>query len=62
MSPDALKTLIDIGGQAILLFLLWQVWQRLNVVTDKLIGLTNQLHQDALERRLNAQAAQQKRD
>lgn len=62
MSPDALKTLIDIGGQAILLFLLWQVWQRLNVVTDKLIGLTNQLHQDALELRLDAQAARQKRD
>jgi hypothetical protein len=32
-----LKDILDLGGQGVLLFLLWQVWQRLNTVTDILI-------------------------
>ena len=34
---ETIKLLLDIGGQGVLLFLLFQVWGRLNVVTDILI-------------------------
>jgi len=36
---DAIKTLIDLGGQAILLVLLYKVWERLTDVTDRLIDI-----------------------
>lgn len=51
MNTEALKTLIDLGGQAVLLFLLWQVWQRLNIVTDKLTNLLQQMAEDRFEAR-----------
>lgn len=40
---EAIKTLIDLGGQAILLFLLWKVWERLTDVTDRLIDLVHEV-------------------
>ena len=40
---EAIKTLIDLGGQAILLFLLWKVWERLTDVTDRLIDLVREV-------------------
>jgi len=40
---EAIKSLIDLGGQAILLFLLWKVWDRLTDVTDRLIELAVEL-------------------
>jgi len=40
---EAIKTLIDLGGQAILLFLLWRVWDRLTDVTDRLIELVAEI-------------------
>jgi len=40
---EAIKTLIDLGGQAILLFLLWKVWDRLTDVTDRLIELVAEM-------------------
>lgn len=39
---DIIGTAIEIGLPAILLWQLWQVWERLNVVTDKLISLTHE--------------------
>lgn len=35
---DAIKTLLDLGGQGVLLVLLWQVWKRLNIITDIMIA------------------------
>lgn len=51
MNPETLKALIDLGGQAVLLFLLWQVWQRLNIVTDRLTILLQQMAEDRYEAR-----------
>lgn len=39
---DILGTLLEIGLPAILLYQLWQVWERLNEVTDKLINLSRE--------------------
>lgn len=35
----ALKSLVDLGGTAILTGMLYLVWQRLNTVTDRLIEI-----------------------
>lgn len=37
------KTLADLGGTVIVTVMLWLVWQRLNVVTDRLLDLLAQL-------------------
>lgn len=37
MTPEEVKALIDLGMQGIGLYLLIQVWQRLNVVTDRML-------------------------
>lgn len=51
--PVALKDLIDLGTSALLTFFLWQVWARLNKVTDVLI---EDRKQAAAERQVIAQA------
>jgi len=56
MNPEVIKTLIDIGGQAVLLFILYQVWQRLNQVTDKLIEITQELRIQSLHQSYAAKA------
>lgn len=43
---DAIKTLIDLGGQAVLLVLLFKVWQRLTEVTDRLIDLAASIREN----------------
>lgn len=43
---EAIKTLIDIGGQAILLVLLYKVWERLTEVTDRLIDLAASIREN----------------
>jgi hypothetical protein len=39
---DIISTALEIGLPAILLWQLWQVWERLNAVTDKLIALSQE--------------------
>jgi len=56
MNPETLKALLDLGGQAVLLFILYQVWQRLNTVTDKLIDITNELRTQNLQTRYTPKA------
>jgi len=56
MNPEVIKALIDIGGQAVLLFILYQVWQRLNTVTDKLIEITNELRIQSLHQQYATKA------
>lgn len=34
---EVFKTVLDLGGQGVLLFLLYKVWERLTTVTDILI-------------------------
>jgi len=45
-----------LGGQAVLLYILFQVWQRLNAVTDKLIDITNELRIQSLQQRYTPKA------
>jgi len=60
MDTENLKLLLDLGGQAVLLFILYQVWQRLNVVTDKLIDITNELRIQNLQARYTPQLPKDK--
>jgi len=60
MNPEVIKALFDIGGQAVLLFILYQVWQRLNTVTDKLIDITNELRIQSLQQRYAVKAPTEK--
>jgi len=54
--PDgfALKDLLDLGVSGLLTFFLWQLWQRLNKVTDYLI---QDREQAKAERQAIAQAS-----
>jgi hypothetical protein len=45
MDFTQLMQLAQSGFTAILLYQLWTVWQRLNVVTDKLIALTDEFEE-----------------
>jgi len=56
MTTENLKLILDLGGQAVLLFILFQVWQRLNIVTDKLIDITNELRIQNLQTRYTPKA------
>lgn len=38
-----LKTIIDLGGTAIVTVMLYLVWVRLNVITDRLISILEEL-------------------
>jgi len=60
MNPETVKALLDLGGQAVLLFILYQVWQRLNTVTDKLIDITNELRIQNLQTRYTPKAPTEK--
>jgi len=62
VNPETVKTLVDLGGQAVLLFILYQVWQRLNTVTDKLIEITNELRIQSLHQQYAAKEPRGKSD
>lgn len=49
MDADSLKVLIDLGGQGILLYLLYLVWSRLNDVTDRLIDIADEVRLNRVE-------------
>jgi len=55
MLPEGVGQLIELGTNAVYLFLLLQVWQRLNVVTDRLTNVLVELVKD----RETAQAERQ---
>lgn len=40
---NSLKSLIDLGGTAIVTGMLWLVWRRLNEVTDRLVDILAEL-------------------
>lgn len=48
VNTEAVKTLIDLGGSAILTVMLWLVWRRLNDVTDRLIDIVTELRLQGL--------------
>lgn len=54
MDAWTLKDFIDLGSNGLLTFFLWQVWQRLNKVTDVLI---ENAQQSAAERAVIAKQA-----
>jgi len=49
---ETLKALFDVGGVVVVTVMLWLVWQRLNLLTDKLIDILAEMHEEALIRRL----------
>lgn len=49
LNTDAVKTLIDLGGSAILTVMLWVIWKRLNEVTDRLIDIADEVRLNRVE-------------
>jgi len=49
---ETLKALFDVGGVVVVTVMLWLVWQRLNLLTDKLIDILAEMREEALIRRL----------
>jgi len=48
---ETLKALFDVGGVVVVTVMLWLVWQRLNLLTDKLIDILAEMHEESLSRR-----------
>jgi len=59
MLPEGVGQLIELGTSAVYLFLLLQVWQRLNVVTDRLTNVLVELVKDRETAREERQAIAQ---
>lgn len=53
MENLTLKDIIDLGTSGMLLFFLWQVWTRLNLITDIMIA---ERARSAMDRQAIAQA------
>jgi len=45
---ETLKALFDVGGVVVVTVMLWLVWQRLNLLTDKLIDILGEMQDRAL--------------
>jgi len=45
---ETLKALFDVGGVVVVTVMLWLVWQRLNLLTDKLIDILAEMREEAL--------------
>jgi len=45
---ETLKALFDVGGVVVVTVMLWLVWQRLNLLTDKLIDILAEMHEQSL--------------
>jgi len=48
---ETLKSLFDVGGVVVVTVMLWLVWQRLNLLTDKLIDILAEMREESLIRR-----------
>jgi len=50
---ETLKSLFDVGGVVVVTVMLWLVWQRLNLLTDKLIDILAEMREESLIRRVD---------
>lgn len=46
MDPQTIKTLYDIGFSAVILVMLYKVWDRLNVITDRILTYLEEARTD----------------